>query len=218
MGVSYDFTIDGYEDPGPDVLDNGLPPLPETIEVTHGVAVARWVDGDFGVVLCVYRNDPADEPDEESFYEYGYDVQPYQRINGSWESSGGSGGSNWHSPPFERYPGLSRFTVSAGHIHQQQSDGAPPIRVVDGLVGEGVVSIETVHRGRTHAMPIESPIGAWVAGVVGDGPAQWVARDAAGRVAASGEIDSGETGIPGWMALSQETLSDASAVSEDGMT
>lgn len=43
--------------------------------------------------------------------------------------------------------------------------------------------------GRTVQRPIESPVGAWVACVIGDQPAQWFARDADRCVVASGEIE-----------------------------
>ncbi len=99
--MSYDFAYDGYEDPGPNVLTNGLPLLPAEIEDGHGVAVARWLDGGFGVVMVVYRDDHYRADDHyKDGGEYQFEVQPYLRIAGQWDSTDASGGSGWYSPPF----------------------------------------------------------------------------------------------------------------------
>ena len=192
--MSYDFSVDGWDDPSCDVLDFGLPTLPTELQPSQGVAVARWVAGDFGVVLVVYRNEPDDDEAYDPDLEYGYDVQPYVRVNGEWESTNGSGGSNWFSPPFERRKELTARYVAAGHFHSQTTDDDRIIRVVDGLAGSDVKTISVEMNGEVNTMSVESPLGAWVAGVIGKGPARWIARDAAGSVVAAHDFEE----MPSW--------------------
>lgn len=190
--MSYDSSQDEYDDPASSVLDNGLPELPESLEPGHGIAAARWVDGDFGVVLCVYRRVPDADDDPVDFDEYGYDVRGYFRHNGEWEALNGSGGSSWPDPPFARLSELRQYGIASGHMHAEGA-GNELVRIADGFAGPGVMTIEVSHNGAVTQMPVESPIGAWVVGVVGEGPAAWTARDADGRIAATGKFNEPRT-------------------------
>jgi hypothetical protein len=183
--VSYDYTIDGYDDPGPRILDRGLLPLPKSLAHGFGFAVARWVNGDFGVVLVVDRQEGR-HPDEE----YGYDLHGYVRRDGEWESTNGSGGGGWWNPPFERRLTMGRFDVEYAHRFEDNDPDYERIRIADGVAGEGVTAIELHHNDTVARMPIESAIGVWVVGVLGDGPASWKLRDDDERIVAAGDFDS----------------------------
>jgi hypothetical protein len=186
--VSYNYNVDGYDDPGPGILNHGLAPLPHGLEFGFGFAVARWVDRDFGVVLVVDRQE-GDDPDDE----YGYDVHGYIRRNGKWESTNGSGGGNWWNPPFQRPPGLAHLDVVFAHRFEENDPEYGKIRIANGIAGEGVVTVELDHGGTVAQMPVESAMGVWVVGVLGDRPATWRLRDVDGRVVRSGDFDSFRT-------------------------
>src|SRR5436853_2432704 len=89
------------------VLDNGLPDLPETVEVGWSVPIARWVGEQVGAVLHVQWNWSDDHDDDELNSE----VEVLARSESGWQYPSGSGGIGWLDPPLVRPE-----PVRGGHI------------------------------------------------------------------------------------------------------
>jgi hypothetical protein len=95
------------------VLDNGLPKLPDRVEVGESVPVARWVGARFAAVLHVQWRWGDSEEDDVLISE----TEVFARREGGWEISSGSGGTNWFDPPFVRPQLIGPRDAYAGGEH-----------------------------------------------------------------------------------------------------
>ena len=150
------------------------------------VPVARWSGAGIGAVLSIewmYDDDP-DDPDYICT-----EVRPFLPSDAGWESTGASGGGGWFDPPFDR-PTMGAATLQTCGIHIERSDDVT-IAAVWGVAGALVEVVEVVHRGTAIRRNVESPFGAVVAAVRGDGPAELVAYLADGT-----EVGRSAFGVP----------------------
>ncbi len=171
-------TEEARDEWGAHVLEHGIPPAPERLEIGMSVPLARWVADDVGAVMFVeYFADPED-PDDEPWV--GCDMQPYRRTPTAWDVTDSSGGGGWFDPPFVR-PDMGSHEVAICSFFGSGDDGGK-IEATCGVVGSGVVIHELHTQGRVIAVPIESPIGAFVV-VTAAAPSELVFRLADGSEA-----------------------------------
>jgi hypothetical protein len=138
------------------VLDHGLPSLPQSPAIGTVVPVARWVGPEVGAVLHVRFFE--DEIDGE---ELDSDVEVAFRHEGRWEVFGGSGGTGWFDPPFIRPEMQERLAEDWSRY--TCSSPASAACAIYGVAGTAATTVEVSDTTGTHVMPIESPLGAFVA-------------------------------------------------------
>lgn len=170
-------------------LQHGLPVLPSGVEKGESVPIARWVGPKLGAVMHVQWSWSDDEPEDD---EIDNEIELFwRRSDGSWEPSLGSGGSNWHLPPFERPAGMNETDAYFGGEVGTGGDGWYGCGI-DGIAGAAAATVEVENEiDGLVTMPLESPFGAFVVATAARSSATIRVREADGSVMA-------ELEFPGW--------------------
>jgi hypothetical protein len=175
------------------VLDNGLPDAPAVLEVGQVVPVARWAGPRFGAVLSVWWNVPGDVDDEDEQPFIDSEVEIYRRGDQGWEAAGGSGGSSWIDPPFQRP------IIEAKHaevwFEQTAGGGEWLSSALAGVAGRDVAAVEVRNSDGATARNIESPFGAFVVAVDARAPATILFKTVTGETAVTERFE----GHPDWV-------------------
>lgn len=145
------------------VLENGLPGLPMAVKKGESVPVARWVGRSVGAVLHVqwmrehYEDDDDLTPSGDDFLAS--EVTCFTRVDGAWQQGYASGGSGWNSPVLER-----PASIGPGETRQFGQHGeAGCCWAPYGVTGTDARFIELGTEDHVERVPVESPVGAWIA-------------------------------------------------------
>ena len=169
---------------GTDVLEHGLPPLPETLTYEMAIPAAYWKAEQCAVVLVL------------SFARHGHG-QPepmamqvtYSRgEDGRWvPPTHFSGGSFHHdpvrSPESTRAPDGSPMVYGSSSQAREVTPGRPAF-IATGRAAPEVKYLAVIKDGHEDRRPLESHFGAWVVCTEQPGPFEVVGRDADGTVLA----------------------------------
>jgi hypothetical protein len=122
------------------ILEAGMPPLPEGIDVGTSFPVASWQDGRWGAVLYVLRHDPVRHDWSGRHYEAAIEV--LERRTGSWILID-SDRDDWINP-FSPPPDLLRKwgVLFAGRWTNR--DVEPELSLVGGICRSDVCFVEVV--------------------------------------------------------------------------
>jgi hypothetical protein len=147
---------------GVEVLERGLPPLPERLTYQMSIPVAYWTAAQCAVVLFLnfHRRD-----DEWSTLAT---MGEFTRDGDSWTApeAGYWGATGWPIDPIAN-PGALRdldgraMTAGGGSRSGKVVPGAPAV-VVHGRVAPAVAEIGLIQDGHENRRPLESRLGAWV--------------------------------------------------------
>jgi hypothetical protein len=158
------------------VLAKGLVDLPSTVHRGESVPVARWTLGAFGAVLHVQWSWSEEEPEDDCLQG---EIEVFRREEDAWVPSNGSGGGAWPNPPLEQVA-IASDSAEVWGMHCSGGDGWYCC-ALEGLAGAGARSVEVASHGRAASMPVESPLGYFVAAFDGERPAVVRVLDAAGK-------------------------------------
>lgn len=159
-------------------LTHGLPTPPVNFRSGMSVPVARWIGNGVGAVLSIewMAGGEPEVPDYPCT-----EVRCFLPSDTGWVATDGSGGNGWFDPPFLR-PEIEPTELIRIGLHMEQL-GHGTIHAVSGVVGRRIEVIEVIHGDTSIRYRVESPFGAFVAAVKGDGPAELVAYLADGTEA-----------------------------------
>jgi hypothetical protein len=177
---------------GIDVLEHGLPPLPEVLTYDMAVPVAYWTAECCAVVLILRfirlghddRHAPLALIVEYSRGEDGGWVSPRHVVGGSFSHDPIS------SPDSMRDLGGNPM-VHGGSSQAREVTPGRPASVVRGRAGPEVKYLASIKDGHEDRRPLESYFGAWVVCTEQPGPFDVVGRDASGVVLGVLEYGSG---------------------------
>jgi tetratricopeptide (TPR) repeat protein len=169
---------------GMDVLDHGLPALPETLSYHMAVPVAYWVAGQCAVVLVLhFSRDRRGTPDVTAWQ------LAYSRTPDGWTAPAHSHGTRFHHDPIAS-PGDRRemdgrpMTISSGSVASEATPGHPAVVAV-GRAAPNVKYLAIIRDGREDRRPLESHFGAWIVCTEQLGPFEIAAIDENGAVLSS---------------------------------
>lgn len=177
------FDEDSMQDLGLWTLAHGLPDPPEGIGRSMTVPVARWGGPAYGAVLHVQWYWDPDDPDDDEYPQS--EVQTYLRDGEGWEESAATGGSGWFDPAFARPAQLGSREVWFLGAQWSSSFGSWACCAVYGVAGSDAAWVEVDDADGRTRLPVESPMGAFVAATDGRREAKISVLDAAGEVLAS---------------------------------
>lgn len=152
------------------VLEEGLPPLPERLEKGQTVPIALWRGERYGAVVFVrlWRNGQVD-----------HDCAITSRADdGAWEEPSSYGGSAWIDDPLHR----PESGWDGEPVEWIGVTGIQEIRAVKGVASLEVASIGVEQSGRKWRVPIDSPAGAFVVGLEDPAPVILHALGAGGQL------------------------------------
>jgi hypothetical protein len=141
------------------VVEYGIPPLPDRLDLGMIVPIASWVDDELAAVMSLSWGEGISD-DETTIPAAEFNLQSFTRREASWEPECGSGGGGWWDPALDRPP-LNGTQHALGHEHCTWSDWSAC--VTGGAVGPGITHIELERQGQTLRRSVDSPLGAVVA-------------------------------------------------------
>ena len=156
------FHPDNITRTGLDVLDRGLPPLPEELSYQMAIPVAYWVASQCAVVLFLI------------FPRHGRRQRDpmirraiYSRTSAGWTRDPYSFGTFFGHDPIAEPGDLGDLggqpMVGGGSMHfQEQPSPGYPAAVVTGRVAPAVTQIALIQDGHEDRRPLQSHFGAWV--------------------------------------------------------
>ena len=155
------FHPDNLTRTGLDVIDHGLPPLPEELSYQMAIPVAYWVASQCAVVLFL------------RFLRHRRERNPmilhvtYARTGAGWTRNMYSSGTGFGLDPIAEPGGLRALggqpMTGGGSMHyQEQPPPGYPAAVVTGLVAPAVTQIALIQDGHEDRRPLQSHFGAWV--------------------------------------------------------
>jgi hypothetical protein len=170
---------------GIDVLEHGLPPLPEVLRHEMAIPVAYWKAEQCAVVLVL------------RFPGHGYDqagpiamqVTYARGADGRWEPPTHIVGTGFAHDPV-RNPGSmrdlgGRAMVQAGSSQAREVTPGHPACIATGRAASQVKYLALIKDGHEDRRPLESHFGAWVVCTEQPGPFEVAGLDADGAVLAS---------------------------------
>jgi tetratricopeptide (TPR) repeat protein len=179
------FHPDNITRTGLDVLDHGLPPLPEELSYHMAIPVAYWVARQCAVVLFLMF------PRHGRRQRHPMILQAtYSRTGAGWTRDPYSSGTFFDHDPIAR-PGDMRDLggqpmTSGGSMHlQEQPPPGYPAAVVTGRVDPAVTQIAFIQDGHEDRRPLQSHFGAWVVCAERLGPFQVAGLASDGTVLAT---------------------------------
>ena len=169
---------------GADVLERGLPALPEVLTYQMAVPIAYWKAEQCAVVLFLRFH-----RDEEERGQPMALMATYARDEGQWTAHRHWLGTGFSSDPVAR-PGDLRHLggqaiVVSGQSWPAQAARGKPAMIVHGQAGPAVAYLALIQDGREDRRPLESHFGAWVVCTEHASPFQVTALDANGTALAS---------------------------------
>lgn len=145
--------------------------------------VARWRGPRFGAVLSLFLRMPDEEDDDPEDPYPDSEIELFRRSRDGWEIASGSGGSNWHEPPFQRPNNLHPDEVWFLGEACAGEDGWFACGI-DGVAGRNAAVVEVEDADGVTIAAIESAFGAFVVAVDGVMPAMIRVRGVNGRLLA----------------------------------
>lgn len=166
---------------GIQVLERGLPPLPETLTYDMAIPVAYWKAEQCAVVLVLrFSSHGGDEPDaiEMQFtYSLAQDgswIPPQHAVGGSFGYDPLASPDGWHygldGQAIVTSGGSQAATITPGH----------PARTAVGQAAPEVKYLTLIKDGQEDRRPLDSHFGAWVVCTELPGPFEIAALDANG--------------------------------------
>jgi tetratricopeptide (TPR) repeat protein len=170
---------------GLDVLEHGLPPLPEALTHEMAIPIAYWTAGQCAVVLVLqFSRHGHDDP-----HPIAMQVTYSRGEDGRWQPpTHVSGGSFSHDPV--RNPGSTRDLdgnpmVYGGSSQAREVTPGRPASIAAGRAAPEVKYLTVTQDARVDRRPLESHFGAWVVCTEQPGSFTVTGLDAAGAVLAS---------------------------------
>ena len=166
------FHPDNITHTGLDVLDHGLPPLPEELSYQMAIPVAYWAASQCAVVLFLMFPRHGRRRRDPMILQV-----TYSRSGAGWTQDPYSSGTSFDHDPIAR-PGDMRDLggqpmTSGGSMHlQEQPPPGYPAAIVTGRVDPAVTQIALIQDGHEDRRPLQSHFGAWVACTERLGPFQ----------------------------------------------
>jgi hypothetical protein len=168
---------------GIDVIEKGLPPLPDVItrELMVPIPISYWRAPDSAVVVFFYFSELP-----------GYGVRPfvsefpYYKEAGKWtvETHGEFTGSGFSFDPVtepERVDDLDRSHFVRGSLSRKQAEGKPHMWVATGHASREVAYVALVQAGTEDRRRLDSHFGTWVVCTQVREPFDVVAFDSSGQ-------------------------------------
>jgi hypothetical protein len=169
---------------GRDVLDHGLPALPETLAYQMAIPMAYWKAGQCAAVLVLrYSRHGRAKPDP------GQLTLLYSRTEDGWKAPAHATGTSFShdpvaSPGSQRDLGGQLMVYSGGSSASGDVTPGRPAFTATGRAAPEIQSLAVIQDGREDRRPLESHFGAWVICTEKPPPADLAGLDRHGNVAA----------------------------------
>jgi hypothetical protein len=170
---------------GIDVIENGLPPLPDAVTYEMKLPISYWTAPKSAVVVFLrFGRHPADGGIQPVAMEV-----PYHRENGKWTvwASGSVGGSGFPFDPVAQ-PGftadLDGKPIVYGSLSTIRAGDKPAAWVATGRASCSVAAIAVVQAGVEYRRMLDSHFGSWVVCAEAPEPFEVVAFDGSGQTLA----------------------------------
>jgi hypothetical protein len=167
---------------GIDVIENGLPPLPDVITYEMTIPISYWTASRSAVVVFLrFEESPVDSRIQPVAMEI-----PYYRKAGKWtvKTSGAVGGYGFAFDPVTQ-PGfvddLDGNPIVYGSLSTIRPDDKPPVWVATGRASREVAYIAFVRAGVEDRRRLDSHFGSWVVCTEVPEPFEVVAFDSSGQ-------------------------------------
>jgi hypothetical protein len=167
---------------GIDVIENGLPPLPDVITYEMMIPISYWTASRSAVVVFLrFTENPVDGGIQPVAMEI-----PYYREAGKWtvKTSGAVGASGFAFDPVAR-PGfvddLDGNPIVYGSLSSIRPEGKLPVWVASGRASREVAYIAFVKAGVDDRRRLDSHFGSWVVCTEVPEPFEVVAFDSSGQ-------------------------------------
>src|SRR5579863_6425141 len=146
---------------GLEVLEHGLPALPETLTCQMAIPMAYWTASQCAVVLVHHYARHGRAKPEPIAYQIGY-----SRAGRGWEPprhvSGGSFGYDPVGSPGSQRDLGGGLMVRGGTSYAAEVRRGQPTFTAVGRVAPEIRSVALIQDGREDRRPLESHFGAWV--------------------------------------------------------
>jgi hypothetical protein len=157
VNASRPFPLAGIE-----IIENGLPPLPNVITYEMTIPIGYWTAKESAVVVFIDFS----EVSKLGILPFATSV-PYYREAGKWtvEALGVMGGFEFPFDPVaqpERAGELDGEAAVYGSLSRVQTNGRFPVWVATGRASSQVASIALVQGGTEDRRRLDSHFGAWV--------------------------------------------------------
>lgn len=148
---------------GLEVLERGLPPLPETLTYQMAIPVAYWKAEQCAVVLVLrYPRPWRSRPDATQM------MVVYSRApDGSWTPPRGAGGTSFPYDPIARPGGVlhalggRQMATGGGSYAREPAPGHPAV-IATGLASPEIKHLAVIRDGSADRRSLQSHFGAWV--------------------------------------------------------
>lgn len=168
---------------GIDVLEHGLPALPETLAYQMAIPVAHWTAGQCAVVLVLRFS----KHGHEKPYPVAMQVT-YSRGAAGWEPHSHAAGTGFsHDPvatPGDKRDLGGRAMVASGASEADQVTPGHPAFIATGRAAPAVKYLAVTQDGREDRRRLDSHFGAWVVCTEQPGPFEVAGIDENGTVLA----------------------------------
>jgi hypothetical protein len=168
---------------GLDVLEHGLPPLPDVLAYEMAIPVAYWKAGPCAVVLVLHFSYLTGEPTPMVMQ-----VTYSRNGDGTWKTPTHVGGSSFSHDPIADPGGQrdldGRSMVGGGGSWATEITPGYPASVVTGRAAPEIRYLAVVKDGHEERRPLESRFGAWVVCTEQPGPFDVVGFSEGGDVLA----------------------------------
>lgn len=170
---------------GLEVLEHGLPALPEELSYQMAIPVAWWTVGQCAVVSFLQfeghgRGRPAGMLVQASYARTGENWTP-NRYWGATSANGDPIANPGARPDLDGQP----ITGGGSQHYREPPPPGYPAAIVSGQAAPDVTQIALIQDGREDRHPLESHFGTWVVCTERPGPFQVTALDAAGTTLAT---------------------------------
>jgi hypothetical protein len=149
---------------GINVIENGLPPLPEVIthEPMVPIPISYWTAADSAVVVFFYYSELPGRGTQPTVSQF-----PYYKEAGKWtvETNGLFTGSSFLFDPVsepERVDDLDGSHFVKWSLGRKQAEGKPPMWVAAGRASREVEYVALVQAGTEDRRRLDSYFGTWV--------------------------------------------------------
>jgi hypothetical protein len=174
-----------FRQAGIDVIENGLPPLPDVITHEMNLPISYWTGSRISVlVFSRFFEGP-----EFGGVKPAAMKVPYYLEAGKWtfETSGLFRAAGFPFDPVtepEKAEDLDGSTIVYGSSGGLQTEGKPPARVATGRASREVAHLAVVQGGVEDRRRLDSHFGSWVVCTQAPGPFEVVAYDSSGQALA----------------------------------
>ena len=169
------------EQAGIEVLDQGLPALPEVLTYQMSVPLAFWKATSCAVVLFLKYSHLDDH-----FYYPGVRIGSFYRDGDRWAAHRWWAGTGWSHDPVADPGGLrdlgGQAIAQGGGSHDPDAEPGWPASVITGRVSPAFTHLALVQDGREERRELQSHFGAWVVCTDKWSPYQVNALDETGAV------------------------------------